>query len=140
MSTNKTLNELEAVLNVATTDDGGSFSAEIIDGEIPVLQVTVTDREEFPIFITVDDSQILCVSYLWKESEIDPNQREELFDMMLTMNIPMPLSAFSKVGDQYLIFGALACTSKVDTIIHEVEILSDNTLEAVDSLSDYMKS
>jgi len=140
VSTKRTLNELEAVLNVANTDDGGSFSAEIIDGEIPVLQVTIIDREEFPIFITIDNSQILCVSYLWKESEIDRDQREELFEMMLTMNIPMPLSAFSKVGDQYLIFGSLACTSMVDTVVHEVEVLSDNTLEVIDSFSDYMKS
>ncbi len=140
MSTKRTLSELESVLNIAITDDGESFNAEILDGEIAVLQVTMAGREEFPIFITIDDSQILCVSYLWKEYEIDPNQREELFDMMLTMNIPMPLSAFSKVGSQYLIFGALANVSNVDAVIHEVEVLSDNTLEVVESFSDYMKS
>lgn len=140
MSTNSmTLSDLASALNGLETEEGLSFSAEVIDGEVPTLQVTVSDREEFPIYITMDDSQILVVSYLWKESEIKSGAREDLLDALLTLNIPMPLSAFSKLGDQYVIFGALACQSDIKDVIHEVDVLSDNTLEALESVSDFLQ-
>ena len=56
MSEKRTLNELEATFNAATTDSGMKFNAEIVDEE--VLQVIVDDREEFPVYVTIDDGQI----------------------------------------------------------------------------------
>ncbi|NOZ54529.1 MAG: YjfI family protein [Gammaproteobacteria bacterium] len=134
-----TLPDLATALNGLETEEGMSFNAEVINGEVPTLQVTVSDREEFPIYITIDDSQILAVSYLWKESEIKPGSREELLEALLTLNIPMPLSSFSKLGGQYVIFGALSCHSDIEDIIHEVDTLSDNTLEALESISEFLQ-
>jgi len=134
-----TLPELATALNGLETEDGLSFHAEMIEGEVPALQVSVSDREEFPIYITIDDSQILAVSYLWKESEIKPGAREALLDALLTLNIPMPLSAFSKLGSQYVIFGALSSESDLKDVIHEVDVLSDNTLEALESVSEFLE-
>jgi len=136
---NMTLPDLATALNGLETEEGMSFNAEVINGEVPTLQVTVSDREEFPIYITIDDSQILAVSYLWKESEIKPGSREELLEALLTLNIPMPLSSFSKLGGQYVIFGALSCHSDIEDIIHEVDTLSDNTLEALESISEFLQ-
>nr|VFK15646.1 MAG: hypothetical protein BECKLFY1418C_GA0070996_10175 [Candidatus Kentron sp. LFY] len=125
-------------LNGVVTFEGMKLLAEIVEGEIPLVKVAVEDREEFPIYLTVDDDQILCTTYLWKENEIDPARRTDLLEDMLTMNLPMPLSSFGKVGDQYLIFGAMAVGSRIEEIQHEICILSDNTLNAVETMSGYL--
>ncbi len=139
MSNQEKLKELKSTLNDTKTEEGLSFSAEIIPGEVDVLQVTVQDREEFPIYITTDDSQILCVTHLWQESEVKKELREELLDALLTMNVPMPLSSFSKVGNQYILFGALTSTSSIEDIQYEISVLSENTLDAIEAINDYLK-
>jgi uncharacterized protein len=65
-------------------------------------------------------------------------RRAELLDAMLTMNVPMPLSAFSKVGNQYLIFGALSTRVPIDEVLEEIDTLSDNTLTAIEELSQFL--
>lgn len=138
MSHEDKLKVLAKGLNGALTEAGVRLSAEILPGEVDILAVTVEDREEFPVYLTVDDSQILCISHLWTESEVDPGKRMELLDAMLTMNVPMPLSSFSKVGNRYIIFGALSNRSVLDEVIEELGVLSDNTLTAVEELSGFL--
>ncbi|MCV6638777.1 DUF2170 family protein [Candidatus Albibeggiatoa sp. nov. NOAA] len=127
-----------ASLDGVTTDNELRLRTEIIASEIDILLVSIEDREDFPIYITVDESQILCMSYLWREEDIKPNLHKELLDTLLSMNLPMPLSSFSKVGNQYIIFGALWTSSTVDELIREIDFLSDNTLTAVEELWDYL--
>ena len=57
---------------------------------------------------------------------------------MLEMNIPMPLSSFSKIGDKYVVFGALAISSTFTDIEHELAVLSSNALEVIDDMSEYL--
>ncbi|WP_353573292.1 DUF2170 family protein [Candidatus Albibeggiatoa sp. nov. BB20] len=127
-----------ASLDGVTTDNELRLRTEIIPSETDILLVSIEDREDFPIYITVDESQILCMSYLWREEDIKPELHKELLDTLLSMNLPMPLSSFSKVGNQYIIFGALWTSSTVDELIREVDFLSDNTLTAVEELWDYL--
>jgi uncharacterized protein YjfI (DUF2170 family) len=54
------------------------------------------------------------------------------------MNIPMPLSSFSKIGDKYVIFGALSIGSTFDDIEHELAVLNNNAIEVIDDMSDYL--
>jgi uncharacterized protein YjfI (DUF2170 family) len=138
MSYQDKLKVLATGLNGAVTESELKLSTEIVPGEVDVLVVTLEDREEFPIYITVDDSQTLCISHLWAESEVDAGKRMELLDAMLTMNVPMPLSSFSKVGNRYIIFGALSNRSTLDEVIEELGVLSDNTLTAVEELSRFL--
>jgi uncharacterized protein YjfI (DUF2170 family) len=125
-------------LDGVTTDNELFLRTEIIPSEIDILRVSIEDREDFPIYITVDESQILCMSYLWREDDIKPTSRLELLDTLLSMNLPMPLSSFSKVGQQYIIFGALWTDSDVDELIREIDVLSDNTLVTIEELWDYL--
>lgn len=137
MTPQQKLQQLAVGLNGALLDNGLSLASEVLAGEVDVLLTTVEQREEFPIYITVDESQILCITYLWTESEVDPNKRIELLDTLLSMNIPMPLSSFSKIGNQYVIFGALSTHSSLEEILEELHVLSDNTLTAVEELAEY---
>lgn len=138
MSNKVNLEELETVITGVKSEFGQGLSAELIRGDVDVLQVVVEDREEFPIYVTVDSSQILCVTYLWKEQDVKTDQRLELQDALLTMNLPIPLSAFGKVGPQYVIYGALASNSSQHDIINEIETLSNNTLDALEAVAEYL--
>lgn len=118
---------------------GFEFECQMIPGDEQVLQVALQGREEIPVYITMSDTQILCISYLWGEDEIDPQVRTAMMETMLEMNIPMPLSSFSKIGDKYTVFGALSLNSEIADVAHEIVILSDNTLDAIEVLSEYLQ-
>ena len=120
------------------SETGMNFDCQPISGEVDVLQVTILGREELPIFVSVTDDQILCISYLWGVEEVKPNCIEAMHESMLEMNIPMPLSSFSKIGDKYVVFGALSINSNFDDIEHELAVLSNNSLEVIDDMSDYL--
>nr|VFJ73113.1 MAG: hypothetical protein BECKFM1743C_GA0114222_107021 [Candidatus Kentron sp. FM]VFJ74818.1 MAG: hypothetical protein BECKFM1743A_GA0114220_107991 [Candidatus Kentron sp. FM]VFK21574.1 MAG: hypothetical protein BECKFM1743B_GA0114221_107961 [Candidatus Kentron sp. FM] len=137
--TNEKLATLARGLNGVVTAEGIALTAEIVEGEVPLVKVEVEDREEFPIYLTVDEDQILCTTYLWQENEVTAHRRAQLMEDMLTMNLPMPLSSFGKIGDQYLIFGAMAVGSRIEEVQHEICVLSDNTLNAVEVMAEYLE-
>jgi len=136
---NEKLQQLMQDLEGQKLADGMGFSIEMFDGEDSVACIKVQDREEFPIYMTVDEGQILCISYLFGEDQVDPAKQAELAEAMLVMNVMIPLSAFSKIGHQYVLFGALSPNSSLDDLLHEIELLSDNVLEAIGALSTYLK-
>ncbi len=136
---NMQLEALAEGLTIMTSDEGITMSAEVVTGDVNMVKVEIEDREEFPVFITVNHDQILCTTYLWHENEVRADKRSELLEAMLTMNLPMPLSSFGKVGDQYLIFGAMAINTGIKDIHQEICTLSDNTLNAIEAMQDYLK-
>lgn len=120
------------------SDTGMVFDCQPIAGEVDVLQISVIGREELPIFVSVTDDQVLCITYLWGSDEVKTDMLAEMHESMLEMNIPMPLSSFSKIGDKYVIFGALSISSSFEDIEHELAVLSNNALEIIDDMSDYL--
>ncbi len=135
------IKEIAKQLDKLHTDSrqGFDFEHQIIPGEEEVLQISLVGREEIPVYLTKADTQILCISYLWSEDEIKPGSKGEMIEMMLDMNIPMPLSSFSRIGKQYAVFGALSTSSSIEDIAHEIVTLSDNSLEAIDVMSEFLK-
>ncbi|MCU4675161.1 YjfI family protein [Catenovulum sp. 2E275] len=117
---------------------GHSFDCQPIAGEVDVLQISIIGREELPIFVSVTDDQILCITYLWDESEIVTDKRLAMMETMLEMNMPMPLSSFAKIDDKYAVFGALAITSSLAEIEHELAVLSDNAIDVIDDFSEFL--
>jgi len=118
--------------------EGIEFSVQPIPGEVEVLQIVVEGREELPIFISMTGDEILCIAYLFTAEEVNKASQAELHDVMLSMNIPMPLSSFAKIENQYVVYGALSSESTTNDVINEIEILSDNTLEAIEALQDFL--
>ncbi|GLP95674.1 YjfI family protein [Paraferrimonas sedimenticola] len=118
---------------------GFKFDCLPIAGEVEVLQVSLAGREELPVFVSVTDDQILCISYLWDEQEVDLSRRTEMLETMLELNIPMPLSSFAKVDNKYVVFGALSVSSSMEDVEHELALLSDNCLEVIDEMAQYLK-
>lgn len=80
-----------------TTHEGRRFHVMPIEGKEAVLQVTVSGAEEVPVYLTFDETQILCFTYLFDESEVTPQRLPELLDSMLRLSVPLPLSALGKI-------------------------------------------
>lgn len=135
---NEKLQQLINKLAENQLSDGTRLSIEMFDGDNTVACIKVEDREEFPIYMTVDEGQILCITYLFGEDQVVPDKRADIAEAMLIMNVSIPLSAFSKIGDQYIMFGALSPKSSIDELLHEIELLSDNVLDAIEAVSDYL--
>lgn len=127
---------LDAVLGARL--GGVSVSLQPIPGEIPVIQAVIGGREELPIFVTASADQVLCLCYLWKDEEIVPEKRQELLELLLDLNPAIPLSAFGRVEGRYVLFGSLANDARVDDIASDIVALSDNAIDALDALSDYL--
>ena len=118
---------------------GYQLSCQPIPGEVDVLEISVEGFEELPVYISTTDTQILCITYLWTEDEVKTESRAEMMESLLEMNIPMPLSSFAKIGDRYVIFGALAVSSEKDEVLYEVTTLVENGVEAIAAMEEYLK-
>lgn len=131
------INMLRETIDQFTSENGFSFTARAADGE-EAIEVVVEDRDEFPIVVSADDEQILCLTYLWDEAQVKADSRTDLLAALLEMNVPLPLSSFGKIGDRYVVFGALAAGSTIEDVITELEVLSDNTLEAIEAVGPFL--
>ena len=117
---------------------GLDFDYQLIKGEVDVAEVVIKDREELPIFLTIADDQMLCICYLWGEDEVKQSTRAEMMQTMLDINIPMPLSSFAKIDDKYVVFGAMSLNSNAVDVALELSLLSENALDAIATMSQYL--
>lgn len=122
-----------------TTYEGHTFNCLPIQGDREVLQVLVSEWEDLPVYITITDTQILCVTYLCKKDEIQESRTAELNELLLELNVAVPLSAFSIVEDYYVIFGALATSSSDEDIFKELVTLAANAYDALEAIEEYLK-
>ena len=132
------INDLALRITDIGSFDGFALECQPIPGVEDVLQVTVRDYDELPAFVSITDSQILCITNLFLEAEVEPSTRARLLEEMLELNIPMPLSSFSKLGDRFVIFGSMSVRSSIENICHEIITLTENAVEAIDILQDYL--
>lgn len=135
------MNSEDLAVRISDLDnfDGYQLECQPIPGEIDVLQITVGDFDELPTYVSVTDTQILCVTYLFTEDEVKPESRSDMLEEMLELNIPIPLSSFAKIGDRYVIFGSLSNTSGIEDICLEIITLTENAVEAITALEDFLK-
>lgn len=102
-----------------------------------VIHVQVADYEEFPIFVTVGQQQILAMMPLLDAVAISDSQRAELNQAMLEINTMVPLSDFAIVNGQYVLFGALSVNSNFSEVTEELLTLAGNVegaLELIDGV------
>ena len=120
------------------TNEGFTFDCLSIDGEVNVLQIDMNGFEGFPIFLTKTIYQILCIVYLWEETEILPEKRIEMLEMMVDTSISIPLSAYARVGNRYVIYGALSSNSSFDKIVEEIVTLNENAIDVLTAMEDFL--
>jgi len=133
------LDQLKGLDALAGSAMGGlAVQLQPIPGHTPVVQVSIEGRDELPIFITSSDMQVICICYLWTEEEVKPERRTELLESLLDLNPSVPLSSFGRVDGRYVLTGALGRDAGVEDIAREVAVLSDNALDALDALSEFL--
>ena len=54
------------------------------------------------------------------------------------MSIPIPLSAFSRLNDRYVLFGAVSSHARLASVANEIITLSDNAIDGLSALEDYL--
>ena len=133
------LDQLKGLDVLAGAAMGGlAVQLQPIPGQTPVIQVSIEGRDELPIFITSSDMQVICICYLWTEEEVRAERRTELLESLLDLNPSVPLSSFGRVDGRYVLTGALGRNAGVEDVAREVAVLSDNALDALDALSEFL--
>jgi uncharacterized protein YjfI (DUF2170 family) len=133
------LDQLKGLDILAGAAMGGlAVQLQPIPGQTPVIQVSIEGRDELPIFITSSDMQVICICYLWTEEEVKAERRTELLESLLDLNPSVPLSSFGRVDGRYVLTGALGRNAGVEDVAREVAVLSDNALDALDALSEFL--
>jgi len=136
---NKNLDKVQAALANYTAEDGSRFSVTATENdEISMLTIIREDIEEFAILATASDSQLLFNVALFDTGQIIDGQISALNKMMLELNMAMPLSSFALTGEYYSIFGAMSVESGANQIQEEIQVLSENIMDALEVCQDFL--
>ncbi len=131
-----TVRTLKAALDRCDAVTGGEFTPRIVEGAEPVLLVTLHHHGDLEAFVNVSEAQIAASVLLWPCDE-QPD-RAAFNEFLLKAQKLVPLSNFGIATvdgrDFYELFGELATTSPLDTIVIELRALADNAIEAATNL------
>ena len=136
--TTLTVRDIAIHIGNQADDYSRDFEVQLIPGEIDVLQVVVGDNEEFPVYVSATETQVLCITYLCSEDEVRPDAKTKMLEAMLEMNIPIPLSAFSRIDDRYVLFGAVSSHARSASVVNEIITLADNAIDGLSALEDFL--
>lgn len=118
------------------------MTARVVEGAEPILLVTMHDYGDLEVFVSMGEQQIACSVLLWPTDE-QPD-RHAFNEFLLKAQKIVPLSNFgiSTVDgrDYYELFGELAVTSSLDTLLLELRTLAENAIEAASDLRQSFQS
>ena len=131
-----TVRTLKAALDDSEPVRAGEFGLRIVEGADPVLLVTMHHHGDLEAFVNVSEEQIAASVLLWPCDE-QPD-RAAFNEFLLKAQKLVPLSNFGIATvdgrDFYELFGELATTSPLDTIVIELRALAENAIEAATNL------
>lgn len=110
----------------------------LVPGALPVLEVGFPGSDRLPIYVTDAGSQILCISYLWRDADVRPKRRGKLLETLLDLNPSVPLSSFGRIGEHYVLVGALSTAATAEDMALELATLSDNGRDALATLAEFL--
>ena len=125
-----TLDELSYRLNGYTGDEGTTFDALVTDDGI--LEVVCSNNDEFPIHVTQTDTQLLSVTALFTQAEVQTGKINEVNEAFLRLSPAVPLSSIGLQGGTYILFGAMALSTRFEVIAHEFEVQAENTVDVLE--------
>jgi uncharacterized protein YjfI (DUF2170 family) len=131
-----TARSLKTALESAPQLAEGELTARIMEGAEPILLVVMHDFGDLEIFVSAGEQQIAASALLWPVDEQE--DRHAFNEFLLKAQKIVPLSNFgiSTVGDRdfYELFGELATTTPLDTIVIELRTLAENAIGAASEL------
>jgi len=118
----------------------GRASIELIEGVDPTLHIVMHDYGDLPEFLTVAGEQIIVESVMWPVSYV--RDLAGFNETVLRTHKYFPLSTIclSKRSDDdyYLMFGAVSSSSDVKDVVHEIEALASNVIQATEAYADFL--
>ncbi len=131
-----TVRSLKAALDSSAPVRAGEFTPRIVEGADPVLLVTMHHHGDLELFVNVSEAQISASVLLWPCDEQD--DRAAFNEFLLKSQQLVPLSNFG-IGsvdgrDYYELFGELATSSPLDTVVIELNTLAQNAIDAATDL------
>ncbi|MDB5688583.1 MAG: hypothetical protein JWL91_459 [Sphingomonas bacterium] len=137
-----TVRTLKAALDGCEAVRAGEFSARIVEGAEPVLLVTMHQHGDLEAFVTVSEEQIAASVLLWPCDEQPDRERFNEFLLKAQKLVPLSNFGIATVGERdfYELFGELATTTSLDTIVIELRTLAENAMEAATDLRDAFAS
>jgi uncharacterized protein YjfI (DUF2170 family) len=131
-----TVRTLKTALEAHEATAAGELTARIVEGSDPVLLVTVHSHGDLELFVNVSEVQIAASVLLWPCDEQE--NRAAFNEFLLKAQMLVPLSNFG-IGtvdgrDFYELFGELATTSSLETVVIELRMLAENAIEAATNL------
>ena len=133
--------KLHAALLEQTPIRDGRISVQLIDGVEPCLQLDMHEYGDLPLFITAYGEQVIVEAMLWPSSDISDPKRFN--DAVLRTHKYFPLSTISldtlaDGNSYYHMFGALSATSRMVTLLLEIETLARNVIQATEAYSEFL--
>jgi uncharacterized protein YjfI (DUF2170 family) len=125
-----TLDELEFRLNDYAGEEGTTFDALVTEDGI--LEIVCSNNDEFPIHVTQTETQLLSVTALFTTSEVLPGKLDEVNEAFLRLSPAVPLSSIGLQGNTYILFGAMALSTRFEVIAHELEVQAENTVDVLE--------
>lgn len=136
IDTDWSVKSLAEALSESTLLRVGEMTARVLEGTDPVLQITMNEFGDLPIFLSVGSEQIVVSALLWP---VDEQENQAAFNVfLLKAQKLVPLSNFGittvSERDYYEIFGELSCKTTLQTVVIELRMLAENAIRAADEL------
>ncbi|WP_374943065.1 YjfI family protein [Sphingomonas sp.] len=131
-----TVRTLKTALDGCDAVKADEFTPRVVEGTDPVLLVTMHHHGDLEAFVNVSEEQIAASVLLWPCDE--QADRAAFNEFLLKAQKLVPLSNFGIATvdgrDFYELFGELATTTSLETIVIELRALATNAIDAATDL------
>ena len=131
-----TVRSLKTALETASSARAGEFKVRVIEGADPILLVTMCEYGDLEIFVSAGEEQVAASVLLWPVDEQPDHHGFNEFLLKAQKIVPLSNFGITTVEgrDYYELFGELATTTPLDTILIELRTLAENAIEAASDL------
>jgi len=116
----------------------GELTARVLEGSEPVLQITMHEFGDLPIFLSVGAEQIVVSALMWPVDEQKDQAAFNVFLLKAQKLVPLSNFGITTVAgrDYYEIFGELTCKTTLQTVVIELRMLAENAIRSAEELRD----
>lgn len=136
IDTDWSVKSLAEALSESSLLRDGEMTARVLEGTEPVLQITMNEFGDLPIFLSVGSEQIVVSALLWPVDEQENQAAFNVFLLKAQKLVPLSNFGITTVADRdyYEIFGELSCKTTLQTVVIELRMLAENAIRAADEL------
>ena len=116
----------------------GELTTRVLEGADAVLQITMHEFGDLPIFLSVGAEQIVVSALMWPVDEQKDQAAFNVFLLKAQKLVPLSNFGITTVAgrDYYEIFGELSCKTTLQTVIIELRMLAENAIRAAEDLRE----